>query len=150
MAGGDPGGGSRVLARLIDQFGEALVYDFRHYLHLDLADFVREGGLPPRLALAYIRQLPAESAFSAAQQGGPQFRGWGVTEYWLAALFDAIRENTYAFVSANSKRKPSLPTPAPRPKREEKKRPNLFRVMAAQHIAAARKAKEGSNGGTQG
>lgn len=93
-----------------------------------------------------IRQLPPDSRTIASLQGGEQFLGWDADRYLLAALVDAVRENTYAFVSANSKKKPKQPEPVTRPNkagRSHQKKNNQFAAMAAAHIAASRKAKGG-------
>lgn len=116
MDGGDSAGGSIELARLIDEHGEALLADFLRYYNLDLSDVLVPGsGLTSRKALALIRNLPHDSATTAAIQGGDQFRGWDGQMYMLANIVDAIKENTHVFVSANSKRRPQPPKPMPRP-----------------------------------
>jgi hypothetical protein len=97
-----------------------------------------ESGLTPRLVLCYIRSLPMESATVAAMRGGEQFRGWNQEMYMLANVLDAVRENTYAFVAANSKRKPKTPEPTQRPEKQQKRKSNLFANMAR---AAWRKGK---------
>lgn len=83
--------------------------------------------LTPRIVLAYIEHLPADSAFVAAIRGGAQFTGWTVSEYLLADLWDAIENNTYVTAAASSKRKPGKPKPYPRPR---KKKQNAFIAMA--------------------
>ncbi len=149
MAGGDPAGGSAGLAKLIDQVGESLYWDFQHYLGLDLLDVARElpQFLTPRRALALIRRLPVESATIAELRGGEQFRGWGADRYLAASMVDAIRENTHAFISANSKSKPKPPPPVKRPGKEQKPKTdskgNSFAAMAAQRISQVRKARGG-------
>lgn len=120
--------------------------DFHAYYHLDLVDSLRpESGFSPRRALALIRQLPPQSATVAAIRGGSQFRGWGLDQYFYAALIDAVRENTYAVVAANSKKKPKLPEPVPRPDDQKQSQPknNQFAAMAGARIAATRHAKGG-------
>lgn len=139
MDGGDAAGGSAELARLIDRCGECIAADFQHYYGLDLRDVLRPGsGLSPRRALALIRRLPLESATTAALRGGDEFRGWGMDRYLLATLIDAVRENTHAFIAANSKKKPRPPKPVDRPDLTVRARQqlNLFAVMAGRHIAA--------------
>lgn len=135
MDGGDPAGGSRELVRLIDKHGDALVYDFQTIIGRPLTDlFVDGSGLTPRMAMAYIRNLPHDSATVAEMRGGPEFRGWNPTTHLIADVFDAIKENTYVAVSANSgKKKPKKPERYPRPGDLVQKRnaPNSF-------IAAAR------------
>jgi len=69
--------------------------------------------------------------------------GWGVDRYLLASAVDAINHNTYAFVAANSKRKPKSPEPVQRPsktpRRGKDNQTNPFR----QQLAAAKKAQGG-------
>lgn len=131
MDGGDAAGGSRELVRLIDEAGEYLLADLRRYYQIDLRDVLVDGsGLSPRLVLAYIRHLPPESATVAHLRGGQQFQGWGHELYMLANILDAIRENTYAFVASNSKRKPKPPEPFERPAVKQKKKTSVFASMA--------------------
>jgi hypothetical protein len=131
LDGGDSAGGSRELAQLIDQYGEFLVADLKRYYQIDLRDIMKDGsGLSPRLVLCYVRALPLESATVAAMRGGDQFRGWNQELYMLANLLDAVRENTYAFVAANSKKKPKAPEPVQRPEKQQKKKTSLFAAMA--------------------
>lgn len=51
----------------------------------------------------------------------------------LADLIDAVQHNTYAFVAANSKRKPKVPTPYERPTKKAKQKVSLFAAMARRH-----------------
>lgn len=154
MVGGDPAGGSAELARLIDKCGEELLADFQHHYQLDLGDVLRPGsGLTARKALVFIRQLPHESATTAALRGGPEFRGWGPDRYLLARLVDALNENTFAFIAANSKKKPRRPKPVELPdhRAQRKQYPNGFAAIAAERIRAARETKRSSGGdGTEG
>lgn len=150
MVGGDSAGGSAELARLIDKCGECILADFQHYYGLDLRDVLRPGaGLSSRRALALVRQLPPESATVAALRGGAEFRGWGPDRYLMARLIDAVKENTHAFISANSKKKPKAPKPVERPDfhAEQKRRGNSFAAMAGARIAAIRNRKKGLNSG---
>ncbi|WP_367137891.1 hypothetical protein [Saccharothrix sp. HUAS TT1] len=132
MDGEDPGGGSVVLARLLDRHGEAILADFRQYYGVNLVEAYRDWS--PLYLLAHIRQLPIESRTVAAMRGGEQFNGWGVDRYFLAALIDAVHDQTYAFVAANSKRKPKRPKPIERPKKahasQSKTNPWLARTQA--------------------
>ncbi|AIG78467.1 Hypothetical protein AJAP_28145 [Amycolatopsis japonica] len=146
MGGGDPAGGSGELARLIDRYGEYILADFQQYYRIDLADVLRPGsGLSARRALALLRQLPIESATVAQLRGGPEFRGWGITQYLLADLVDAVQFNTHAFISANSKKKPKPPQPFDRPESRAKRKrgSNSFAAMAMRRISAVAKRKKG-------
>lgn len=140
MEWGDPGGGSTELARLIDQHGECIVSDFLSYYNgLDLADVLIEGsGLTPRRAIALIRNLPVGSPTIAALRGGEQFRDWDLDAYMTANLLDAVNQNTFAFVAANSKRKPKAPKPFERPVSREKQNPTTNQFAAMARIAHAR------------
>ncbi|TCO56911.1 D site-binding protein [Actinocrispum wychmicini] len=143
MVGGDPGPGSASLAGLIDKAGEEILADLQHYYQVDLRDVLVEGsGLTARRALALVRQLPPESATAAMLRGGPEFRGWGPDRYLTALLIDAVQANTYAFIAANSKRKPPPPHPIERPDNRPQRRGGGFAAMAADRIAAVRRAKQ--------
>lgn len=145
MDRGDAAGGSGALARLIDRHGEEILSDFLHYYRTDLADVLRPGsGLTARRALALVRQLPPESATVAAMRGGAQFRGWAIDRYLLAQLVDSVNQNTYAFVAANSKRKPKPPKPIERPSAASADRRKLggFAALAAARIKAVREMKK--------
>lgn len=136
MDGGDPAGGSSELAELIDKFGEHIVSDLRRYYGVNLSDvLVEESGLSPRLVIAYIRNLPIDSATAAALRGGDQFRGWDTQTYLLAAVVDAVNQNTFAFVSANSKKKPKAPEPIERPEQKTKTNPLASKFAAMARIA---------------
>lgn len=139
MDRGHSAGGSAELARLIDQAGEQLYADLLRYYGVRLQDVLIEGtGLTARMVIALVRNLPVDSATVAVMRGGPEYVGWRTETYLLASVLDAIRENTYAFVSANSKRKPSAPEPTPRPEAKRKK----SGVFAAMARAAFRKKRD--------
>lgn len=64
-------------------------------------------------------------------RGGPEFLGWGPEMYRLTDLVDAVNQNTYAFICANSKNKPPRVDPVPRPGESKRnKKPGLFAAMA--------------------
>jgi hypothetical protein len=63
-------------------------------------------------------------------RGGIQFLGWDTDRYLLTSLIDSVRENTWAFVAANSKRRPKRPEPSPRPQKNVTKKKNQFAAMA--------------------
>lgn len=63
-------------------------------------------------------------------RGGIQFLGWDTDRYLLAQLIDSVRENTWAFVAANSKKRPKQPQPIPRPEKNVTKKKNQFAAMA--------------------
>lgn len=140
MDGGDPAGGSAELARLIDKCGESLLADFLYYYRLDIRDVLIPGsGLTPRMCIALVRNLPAESATVAAYRGGDEFRGWGQDRYMIAELIDAVRELTYVQVSSKSKRKPPRPTPFSRPKaKKSPNKDNKFMAMARAQLMKRR------------
>lgn len=143
MDGGDSAGGSHGLARLIDRCGEQILADFQSEYGLNLIEVLRPGGMPPRQVLALIRQLPPESRTVAALRGGDQFQGWGVDRYLLASVVDAINANTYAFISANSKRKPKSPEPVQRPTKEGGRPKDGTANPFRQQLAAAKKVQGG-------
>lgn len=133
MERGDSAGGSAELAKLIDEHGEAIYFDFLRYTPFEIDDVLVPGsGLTARKALAIIRNLPLDSATVASIRGGVEFKGWDNHLYMLANLVDAVKENTYVFVAANAKRKPKPPKPIDRPTAKQKKNPlgNRFAMMA--------------------
>lgn len=101
--------------------------------------------MTPLYLLSLIRGLPLGSRFSAEKRGGPQFRGWDVNTYALAAAVNGIRALTHVYISAHSKNKPKPPDPFPIPDssvRRRKKGPGTFAFIAAQKLAAARRKAE--------
>lgn len=86
-----------------------------------------------------------ESRTRARLRGGEHFEGWGLDQYFYAALVNAVRENTYAVISANSKKKQKPPDPVEIPDNWKPKQPqkNTFAAMAGARIAATRNAKGG-------
>lgn len=146
MDGGDPAGGSRALAELIDRYGEYLVPDLLNYYGVDLRQlFLPESRLSPRFVISLIKGLPIESAFVAERRGGQQFRGWDESRYALVATVNAIRALQYTYVAAHSKTKPKTPDPFPIPERKttQAEKPGSFAFIAAAKLAAAKKRKVG-------
>ena len=146
MAGVDSAGGSLSLAELIDKYGEQIYFDLHHYAGgLNLVEALQDGsGYSPRQLIMLISNLPMESATISAMRGDDEYRGWGVDRYMIAHLIDSVRENTYAFLMANSKKKPDKPEPTYRPgkKDDNKAKLNSFATMAgAFYTAAANKEK---------
>lgn len=134
------GGGSLVLASLIDKAGEALYQDFRSEYGLNFKDFVATHS--PHETLMLIRGLGIGSRFVSQLQGGEQFQQWDVNAYQMATLIDAVNYVTYAVIAANSqKRKPKQPKPSYRPSKNTRKTNNMFRTQL--DAAKNRKAKGG-------
>jgi len=115
----DPAGGSIALAKLLDEFGEAILADLQSYYGLNL---VREmgQGLSPAQIIVLIRQLPLESRSVALRRGGEDFVGWGIDRYMFAQLIDAVQMTTHAVAQSNSKRKIKAPKPVYRPGKKPK------------------------------
>lgn len=87
-----------------------------------LTDVYRfDGSLPVWEAAILLKQLPHSSRTMAMLQGGKEYWGWTVDRYVMAALLDAMNVNTFAFVSANSKKKVKPPVAIPRPGDAERK-----------------------------
>lgn len=85
-----PGGGSVQLGKLIDEHGEALLYDLQG-IGLDLRDLWRDGStLTPRLVLWLAGQLPPDSAFAASMQGGTEFRWWTPSNQLLVGTVNQL------------------------------------------------------------
>lgn len=140
MDGGDSGGGSRELVRIIDEFGWCLVPDLLSTYGVDLRDLVSdEGDLSPRRALSLIAGLPTGTASWAHLAGEEDLTGWDTQTFLLAGLIDSVRENTFATVQVNSKKKLKQPEPFPVPG-SKKKRPeqNTFAAMAAAQLQAGK------------
>lgn len=141
MGGVVTGGGSLILASLIDRAGGALYQDFRSEYGLNLRECVG-GDLPPSEIIVLIQGLGLGSRFVSELQGGEQFVGWDMELYQLATLIDAVNYNTYAVIAANSKRKPKEPKPVYRPKKEGNRQSNnMFRTQL--EMAKQRKLKGG-------
>ena len=147
MDGYNPGGGSRGLGQLVDEYGEHLTADLLEYYDVDLRDmFVPEARLTPLYLLVLIRGLPEGSRFVAERRGGPEFRGWDTGRYIDVATVNAVRALQYTYVAANSKSKPKPPEPFPIPDkgvRQQAKGPNSFAFIAAAKIKQARRKASG-------
>ncbi len=143
MDGRHPGGGSRGLAELIDEYGEHLAADLLEHYQVDLRDlFHPTRPLTPLWLLVLIRGLPEDCRFNAERRGGQEFRGWDADRWAAVATVNAVRALTYTYVSAHSKSRPKPPEPFPVPGGARKNNgPGSFAFIAAQQLAAARKAK---------
>lgn len=147
-------GGSRVLAGLIDEYGEAILSDLLLYYRVDLRDlFSDEASLSPRYALALIVHLPLDGAYYAARRGGQQYRGWDMDRYALVALVNAQRATNHILMMVNrdpKKAPPKPPEPFPTPDLEQQKanaqKPGSFAAIAASMMAAQRQRREKAHG----
>lgn len=141
MDGRNPGGGSRGLGQLVDEYGEHLAADLKEVYDVDLRDmFDPQARLTPLWLLTLIKGLPDSSRFAAERRGGQQFRGWDMDRYATVAIVNAVRALQYTYVAAHSKRKPPLPDPFPIPDQtEQPQKNNTFAVLAAAKLAAARR-----------
>jgi hypothetical protein len=140
VGGEDPGGGSVVLASLINKAGEALFQDFQEVYGLNLIHMIRDD-VPPSEIIMLIRGLKMGSHFVAVLQGSPEFAGWTTQAFQMASLIDAVNYTTYVVAAANSKRKPKEPKPSYRPKKAGQKPANAFATQLK--LARDRKAKGG-------
>lgn len=140
MGGGFSGGGSLILAGLIDQAGEAIFQDFQDVYGLNLINMVRDD-VPPTEILLLVRGLKVGSRFVAVLRGNPEFTDWDVMAYQMATLIDAVNYATYAIIASNSKRKPKAPKPSYRPSKTSRKANNAFATQL--QLAKQRKAKGG-------
>lgn len=143
--------GSRALAKLIDEYGEALIPELREYYGIDLRDlFSEDRPLSPRWVLLHANALPLGSASVAAKRGGPEFRGWDEGRYMMASLINAVRLNTHTFVLAHidpKKTHPELPKMYPLPDdiKERTKpapKPGSFAAIALAKLSAVKKRKK--------
>lgn len=142
MDGEHPGGGSRQLVRLIDEHGWFILPDLLSTYGVDVRELVSDDGdLSPRRALALIYGVPQGTATWAHLQGDPDLIGWDTQTYLLAGVIDSLRENTFATVQIQSKKKLQRPEPIKVPgAHQKKKRPeqNLFARMAAAQLRAGK------------
>ncbi len=146
MDGGHPGGGSRGLADLIDEYGEHLAADLLEHYRVDLRDLMHPGSpLTPLWLLVLIRGLPEGGRFNAAVRGGQEFRGWDASRYAAAATVNAVRALQHTYVSAHVKSRPKPPEPFPIPDRPKRRGAGSFAAIAAQKLA-----EEGSDGRFEG
>lgn len=145
---GDSAGGSRQLARLIDEYGDVVAADLMEYYKVDLRDIYRpEANLTPRYLFVLLKGLPVGSRFNSEKRGGQQFQGWDESRYMQASLINAVRALQYTYVQAHSKKKIQQPDLFPVPDRKQTtqsqiSKPGSFANVAAQMILAARKKRE--------
>lgn len=140
MAGGDPGGGSRVLAQILDEHAGCVYADLRRYYGVDLTGlFVEPSLITPAEVLALVENLPPESATQAERRNQPDSQGWTASAYLTAMAVDAIRENTFANMQVRTKKKLKPPDKLPVPGQKPQKKQNSFVAMAqAQYRKAGR------------
>jgi len=141
-----------LLIKFLDEFGEELVGDLREFYHMGMSEFL---SLHPVEAVCLVRQIP-DGRVTAAQRGGPEFRGWSFDRYLLAALVDGINLNTHYFISANTdpKKKSKIPEPkfVPLPGEAERKKKeaesNPFAIMVNRQMDTLKtNPKEGTPDG---
>lgn len=105
--------------------------------------FDEESGLTPRFVLSLIFQLPVTSRTVAKRRGGDQFEGWDTDRYLNVGIYNTLQQILYAFVAANSKKKPSEPKPFPVPvdttPKPKTHKPGSFGAIA---LAALNKKKQ--------
>ena len=90
--------------------------DLRRYYRVDLTDLWHPGTrLSPRRVLWLIEHLPEDSATVAAIKGGPEHRSWTTTAHLLATVADAVQLGTWATIATHARKRPTPPTPLPRP-----------------------------------
>lgn len=144
----DSAGGSRQLARLIDEYGDVIAADLMETYKVDLRDIYRpEATLTPRFLFVLLKGLPTGSRFNSEKRGGQQFQGWDESRYMQAALINAVRALQYTYVQAHSKKNIQQPDPFPVPDRKQTtqsqiSKPGSFANVAASMVLAARKKRE--------
>jgi hypothetical protein len=113
------------------------------FYQVDLRDvFHPSRPLTPLWLLVLIRGLPDDCRFNAERRGGQEFRGWDASRWAAVATVNAVRALQYTYVSAHSKSRPKPPEPFPVPGGGSRSNgPGSFAFIAAQQLAAARKAK---------
>lgn len=134
-----PAGGSVQLGELIDEHGEALLFDLQN-MGVDLYDLWRpNSGLTPRKVLWLVGQLPQSSAFAASCRGGAEFRSWTVETYLLAAIANLLQA---ANRQRAGKRSAKPVVEPPKPKRKPK------RVVTVSEIIRRREQRASNSGNT--
>lgn len=144
MDGGHPGGGSRELGQLIDEYGEQLAADLLEVYGVDLRDiFNPKSRLTPLWILVLVKGLSEGSRFVAECRGGPEFRGWDAGRYAQVATVNAVRALQYTYITAHAKSRPKPPDSFPIPdKKIRQQSSNSFAAMAAAQMTAGRKVAE--------
>lgn len=105
--------------------------DCLRFYRVDLTGLVSDPpALSPAEALALVENLPPDSMTSALVRGQQDTYGWGTSDYLLASVVDAVRENTFANMQVRTKKKLKAPDKLPVPGREAVKKPNNFLAMA--------------------
>ena len=112
---GRPGGILSVCRELRDH-GEAIEYDLIT-LGLRLDDLGTER-LSWRDLLVFLRQAPRTSAYTRARE--PERSAWGVTDYLLATIADALAVANWQRGSQGRRAPGPRPKPITRPGAEEK------------------------------
>lgn len=100
--------------------------------------------MSPKMALALIRHLPAESCTVAAIRGGAEYLGWGTDRYMMADMIDILNDINYAIIKVQLGKsyKNPPPTRMERPgEKQIKNKANMFAQIAATKLAQVRKAK---------
>lgn len=139
MDGGNSGGGSSTLGRLIDEYGEFIAADLMEYYRVDLRGLFT-GELSPGYLLVLITNLPTTSRFYAEQRGGQHFRGWDESRYLMVAVVNAVRALQYTYIAAHSKTRPKPPEPFPTPESlTSKPKVNTFALIAAAKMAESKR-----------
>lgn len=127
------GGGSISLAKIIDLCGEYVYSDLLRYYRIDLMRlFDEDDPLQPVVVLSLVKGLPPDSATMAHIRELPEAYGWNIQTYLLAALVDAVRDNTQANQQLHSKKKlkPFKRLEVPDVNRSKRKPANSFVAMA--------------------
>ncbi|GAU66658.1 hypothetical protein SSP35_03_03060 [Streptomyces sp. NBRC 110611] len=122
MGDGGERGGTLALCELTDEYGTALLADFRRFYGLDLAEALF-GSQPvaPSLLLGLVEELPEDSALAAAVRGGPHHRGWTVSAHLLASVIDAVNDAAWITAQANSRKRIRRPRRFPRPAADQRR-----------------------------
>jgi len=132
VPGSDATGGSLQLDELIEEHGEALLFDLQS-IGVDLRDLWRPGTrVTPRYVLWLVGQLPQSSAFAASMRGGAEFRPWTTDTYLLAAVVNIL-------AAANRQRAGKRGgKPVVKPPQAQRARP--ARVLSVAQLAARQKS----------
>ena len=130
MGPGEWPGGSFVLDRELELYGEEIAADFRSYYNIGVGDLFTDSSLTVTEALILLRQLPVGSRYISARQGNPDYVGWDESRYLQAGLFNLMKNLIWVTTKvAVGKKHVDKPVMYPMPgskERQRKTEPNDF------------------------
>ena len=91
MGPGEWPGGSYLLDRELELYGEEISADFRQYYGIGVGSLYTDPSFTPQEAIILLRQLPAGARYFAAIKGDPDYVGWDESRYLQAGLFNLMK-----------------------------------------------------------